>query len=157
LNDKNYLRYLKLYDEVKKHYLVLNKAFESLSHYDMKNYEENLELLRILDQIAYRFSKLQDSIGKLLRAYLTLKGENVENLPIIDVINLAEKFNLPIDKKFWFEMREIANLITCEYEEDYEKIIITLELIKSSLQRFKELIEALRWKSKRLEVKGWDF
>jgi hypothetical protein len=96
LNDKNYLRYLKLYDEVKKHYLVLNKAFDSLSHYDMKNYEDDLELLRILDQIAYRFSKLQDSTGKLLRIYLTLKGENVENLPIIDVINLAEKFNLPM-------------------------------------------------------------
>jgi len=144
LNDKNYLRYLKLYDEVQKHYLVLNKAFDSLSHYDTKNYEENLELLRILDQIAYRFSKLQDSTGKLLRAYLALKGENVENLPIIDVINLAEKFNLPIDKKFWFEMREIRNLITHEYEEDYKKIINTLELIKNSLQRFKELIEALR-------------
>jgi uncharacterized protein with HEPN domain len=110
----------------------------------MKNYEENLELLRILDQIAYRFSKLQDSTGKLLRSYLTLKGENVENLPIIDVINLAEKFNLSIDKKFWFEMREIRNLITHEYEEDYEKIINTLELIKNSLQRFKELIKALR-------------
>jgi len=157
LIEKNYLRYLKLYDAVKKHYLILNKAFDSLGHYDMKNYEENLELLRILDQIAYRFSKLQDSTGKLLRAYLTLKGENVESLPIIDVINLAEKFNLPIDKKFWFEMKEIRNLITHEYEEDYEKIINTLEPIKNSMQRFKEIIETLRWKSKRWKVKGWDF
>jgi uncharacterized protein YutE (UPF0331/DUF86 family) len=41
-------------------------------------------------------------------------------------------------------MREIRNLITHEYEEDYEKIINTLELIKNSLQRFNELIEALR-------------
>jgi uncharacterized protein YutE (UPF0331/DUF86 family) len=47
-------------------------------------------------------------------------------------------------QKFWFEMREIRNLITHEYEEDYEKIINTLELIKNSMQRFKELIEALR-------------
>jgi hypothetical protein len=72
----------------------------------MKNYEDDLELLRILDQIAYRFSKLQDPTGRLLRAYLTLKGENVENLPIIDVINLAEKFNHLIDKNFGLKLEK---------------------------------------------------
>ncbi len=61
--------------------------------------------LGLLDQIAYRYIKLQDTLGKLIRTYFLLKGENVENLTMIDIIVLAERVGLPIDENLWTDLK----------------------------------------------------
>lgn len=145
-------KYNKLHSEIQKHLFRLEQAFEKLKTLkglpiavmdvaDLLNKEEGVMLL---DQIAYRFSKLQDSLGRLLRAYLTLKGENVEHLPIIDVINLLEKFGFEITPEKWFELREIRNSIAHEYEDEYEKIAWTLNKIYSELPYLKRLFNELQ-------------
>lgn len=63
--------------------------------------KEKLYTLSLLDTIAYRFSKLQESIGKLLRIYLFIQGEETERLFMKDIINLAEKRGLSINWGKW--------------------------------------------------------
>ena len=86
-------RYEKYYTEAQKHLDRLNFAFQALKDnglfpLDSVKVERILQdysLTAILDQIVYRYSKLQDILAKLIRSYLYLKGENVENLTMVDV------------------------------------------------------------------------
>jgi len=92
------------------------------------------ESVAILDQIAYRFTKLQESLGKLIRLYLWLKGEDVENLPMVDVINLADRYGLGATEKWWFRLRTLRNSIVHEYEENTIWKLAYLDRLNTSLQ-----------------------
>lgn len=80
------------------------------------------EQLRILDQIAYRFTKLQDTMGqKVLPTILELAQE-----PIAPDATFAEKLNwlermraLPSVEE-WKKLRVARNAIAHEYPDDYE-------------------------------------
>nr|MCR5854386.1 nucleotidyltransferase substrate binding protein [Thermodesulfobacteriota bacterium] len=80
--------------------------------------------------MAYRFSKLYEGIGKLLRLYLLIQGEEVEELFMRDVINLAEKRGLAINWEQWATMRELRNILTHEYPQEEEEITKTLNKVK---------------------------
>ena len=52
---------------------------------------EELDSLAYCDQIIYRFSKLQDTMGaKLFKALLLYQGENIDK-PFLDLLNRLEK------------------------------------------------------------------
>ena len=80
------------------------------------------EQLRILDQMAYRFTKLQDTMGqKVLPTILELAHE-----PIAPDATFAEKLNwlermgaLPSAEE-WKKLRVARNAIAHEYPDDYE-------------------------------------
>jgi hypothetical protein len=80
------------------------------------------EQLRILDQLAYRFTKLQDTMGqKVLPAILELAQE-----PIASDATFAEKLNwlermgaLPSADE-WKKLRVARNAIAHEYPDDRE-------------------------------------
>ncbi len=146
------LRYKSYYKEVNKHLERLEKAFKKLQNFgylpldkeSVKTILENDDLIPILDQIIYRYSKLQETLGKLIRTYLYLKGENVENMPIIDVINMASKYGIALDKEKWFELRELRNMLVHEYEDELFKIADTLNKIFKEIDLIKEVIKQLR-------------
>ncbi len=115
-----------------------------LDRVKVENILKDDKLVPFLDQIAYRFSKIQDNLGKLIRMFLFLKGENVENLTIIDVLNLSERYNLGINKEKWFELRELRNLIVHEYESQTERIAETINRIYDELGYLKGLLDKLR-------------
>jgi len=147
-------RYKILYEETSKHIKRLRSAFNNLKSkagfpLDSAKVESILKddkLVPFLDQIAYRFSKIQDNLGKLIRMYMFLKGENVENLTMIDVLNLSERYNLGINKEKWFELRELRNLIVHEYESQTEKIAETINRIYNELSYLDRLLDKLRIK-----------
>ncbi len=146
------LRYKKSYKETNKHLERLKKAYKMLSSKDLlpldsEKVEKILDdeyLTAMLDQIVYRYSKLQDSLSKLIRNYLYIKGENVENLTMVDVLNKAEKFELGITKEKWFKLRELRNILVREYEDEKFKIAETLNRIYDELKYFENLLENLR-------------
>jgi len=80
------------------------------------------EQLRVLDQMAYRFTKLQDTMGqKILPAILDLAQE-----PIVPDATFAEKLNwlermgaLPSAEE-WKKLRVARNAIAHEYPDDHE-------------------------------------
>jgi len=67
--------------------------------------------LAFADQIIYRFSKAQDSMGaKLFKAFMFFQDENVDK-PFMDILNSLEKLEiLEVDE--WFELREIRYVPT---------------------------------------------
>jgi uncharacterized protein with HEPN domain len=145
-------KYLFLYEEITKHLQRLERAFTNLNNtlglpLTAEKVEKILSddiLSSFLDQIAYRFSKIQDSLGKLIRSYLFLKGENVENLTMIDVLNYAEKYNLKINKEKWFELRELRNAITHEYERELSKVAETINKIYEEIEYLRNIVESLK-------------
>ncbi len=87
-------------------------------------------LLRILDQIAYRFTKLQDSMGeKMLPLILELAQEPV----ILSSATFAEKLNrlewlgaIPSVEE-WKKLRVARNAITHEYPDDPEMRLVAIK------------------------------
>jgi len=149
------LAFKKLFRENERHLKRLRSAFKKINElgfsFPLTNNEVELLLsseegTMVLDQIAYRFSKLQDSIGKLIRNYLYLLGENVENLPMIDVINLAQRIGLPISEEKWFELRALRNAISHEYEEETEKIANLVNRIYKEANFFSQLLNSVKAK-----------
>ena len=144
-------KYHKTSTEIKKHLLRLENAFKRLAeNSSFPLTSDQVERLladettvAILDQIVYRFSKLQDSLGKILRLFLSLRGENVENLTMIDVINLAQKRGIDINADSWFELRELRNILTHEYEDECEEIANVLNTIYQKIGYFHHLFSQL--------------
>lgn len=93
-------KFLKVLQEEEKHLKRLKEAYSLLKelgyelHLNGRSVEELLKIRKgtmALDQIAYRFSKLQGSLGKLLRA--------VESLSMVDVFSTAEKLRFPVSEE----------------------------------------------------------
>lgn len=144
-------KYQKFLKDTLRHYEILQKALKELekvksfplSEKDVVELKENLQSLSLLDTIAYRFSKLQESIGKLLRVYLALKGEETEELFMRDIIHLAEKRGLAINWEKWATMRELRNTLTHEYPEEEGVIAEALNKVNSLISELKLLISQL--------------
>lgn len=147
---KEKLKFEKNLNELNKHIKKLNQKFNYLKNvYEIPlnaNYVESIiedENDDTLDVIAYRFSKLQDILGRSIRLWLYLKGENIENLTMIDILNLANKFGINIDTQKWFDLRSLRNSISHEYEDNYEKIADTLNQIYNYLDELNFIIKVL--------------
>jgi len=135
--------------ELNKHKNVIENIFETFERiYKIPIKEEDVEDLinlniTLLDSLAYRFSKFQDTLGKAIKVWFYLKGENVDNLTIIDVINLAEKIGFSINKDIWWRCRSIRNRISHEYEEDYSKIALIINDIYELFPLLKKVLKEL--------------
>lgn len=105
----NKFKFLKVLNECEKHIkrldYVFNKLYKNFKYpLNPENIIEIVEddkLVESLDQITYRFAKLQDSMGKLFRYFLINKGENIETMTMIDTINLLERIGINIDSNEW--------------------------------------------------------
>ncbi|MCX7821447.1 MAG: nucleotidyltransferase substrate binding protein [Brevinematales bacterium] len=143
------LKYKSYLSECSKHLSILKNNFEKISNYLPINQDKinelynNEETLSILDQIAYRYIKIQDTIGKLIRVYLFLKGEDINEKAMIDIINIGEKIGIPIDEELWLKMRVIRNMITHEYPESLQDIAKSINEVHKLLPKFIKLFEFL--------------
>ena len=72
--------------------------------------------LALFDQLIYRFSKLQDSMGsRLFKQLLEALEEDISGLPFIDILYKMEKLNLLENAKDWIVLRQIRNTVSHEY------------------------------------------
>ena len=101
------------------------QKMQSLLPLDKEGYDNlTSEQISFSDQLIYRFSKLQDIMGqKLFRLILKGLGEEIENLPFIDILNMMEKLQLIEDHKQWLMLRETRNLVTHEYPFNKDEFI----------------------------------
>ena len=106
----------------------------------------NPDLVAALDQFAYRFTKLQDVISvQLFRRFaLDVLHEPVESLPIIDILNLLERYGYLPSVARWQEIREIRNQITHEYRLDPGELIVTLEIAFGMVTEMAEIVALLK-------------
>ena len=110
-----------------------------LDNYSIETISNNPELLAYSDQVIYRFSKLQDTIGaKLFKSYLLAQGESIDK-PFIDILNQLEKDKiLSVDE--WFELRDLRNEIAHEYEDDTDNIQNILNTIYKKKELLKQIL-----------------
>lgn len=106
----------------------------------------NPALVATLDQFAYRFTKLQDvmSVQLFRRFALDVLHEPVESLPIIDILNLLERYGYLPSVARWQEIREIRNQITHEYRLDPSELIVTLEIAFGMVAEMSEILAKLK-------------
>ncbi len=82
-----------------------------------------------IDQLNFRFSKLQDTIGEsILKGALVLSKEDVKKMTFIDILNRLEGLEI-IDKNIWLNLREVRNEIAYEYSFNQNKVVDNINLI----------------------------
>ena len=123
-------------NESYKHLKRLNQAFNQLSSkysfpIDKSSYQDilnNIQDLAFSDQVIYRFSKLQDTMGaKLFKSLLLYQGENI-NKPFLDILNSLEQIDV-INVEEWFEIRDLRNEIAHDYSDNEDVAIEILNTI----------------------------
>jgi hypothetical protein len=104
------------------HALAHSKRVLPLSNENIENLSD--DDITYLDQLIYRFMKLQDTMGeKLFPLMLSLVGEQVDSKPFIDILNRLERLELIPSRQEWTLWRELRNDLAHEYpDEIYERI-----------------------------------
>lgn len=99
------------------------------------------EELSFIDQLIFRFSKLQDSMGgKLFPAILENLGEEVKALPFIDRLGKLEELKIISSADDWLLLRETRNVVTHEYPFITDEVIQGLNLLSKHYQLIKEIL-----------------
>lgn len=84
--------------------------------------------VRTLDQMVFRFGRLQDAMGtRLLPALLQLTQEWHDNEPFIDKLNRAEKLGMLPSADQWQLLRELRNQTAHEYPTHPELVMANLQ------------------------------
>ncbi len=88
------------------------------------------EELSFLDQLIFRFSKMQDSMGgRLFPSILENLGEETQGVPFIDLLNKLEELNIINSTGEWMLLRETRNIVTHEYPFVTDEVIQGLNLL----------------------------
>lgn len=100
----------------------------------------NEDEISSIDQIIYRFSKLQDTIGqKLFKAVLNFLDEEVTNKSSIDIFNRLEQLEIIENHEIWKDLRDLRNELAHEYEEDENETAQKLNTLfekKSDIEKY---------------------
>jgi len=119
--------------ECNQHKKRLQGAKEKLQDIMPLNVEKYNELddifISIIDQLIFRFSKLQDTMGdKIFPSILELNGENVKKMTFIDRLNRLEELEL-LYQVDWMSLRKERNEIAHEYSFNQEEVVDSINLI----------------------------
>ncbi len=111
---------------------------------DMAQLERDRLLLRLTDQILFRFTKLQDALGeRLVPATLQQLAEPFEDWPMRDRLERLEKLGyLAVDD--WLRWRERRNRLAHEYPDQHE---LRFAVLKAAIGAAGERVNAYAcWK-----------
>jgi hypothetical protein len=87
---------------------------------DWKTLEADRDRVRLVDQLLFRFIKLQDAVGeRLVPASLTALDEPYEDWSMRDRLNRLEKLGY-LDVDNWLTWREVRNRLAHEYPDKPE-------------------------------------
>ena len=87
------------------------------------------EKRRLLDQFAYRYTRMQDDMGnKLLPACLSALGEEIASMAAIDRFNRLEKLGWLPSSEQWFLLRKVRNEFAHDYPDSLPERFARLSL-----------------------------
>ncbi len=138
-------------EELERHRARMLYAKKQIEEWDFLDEEifEDPQKVAVIDSFIFRFSKMQDAMGKkLFPLTLQLLEEDVENLPFIDWLNRLERLGLIPSAEEWLQLRSLRNLIIHTYPWETEKILKNLkealkatELLEEVYATFRKLLE----------------
>lgn len=101
--------------------------------------------LALFDQLIYRFSKLQDSMGtRLFKQLLEVLEEDISGIPFIDILFKMEKLNLIDNTKDWIALRQTRNTVSHEYPFYKEIQIEELNLLPEEVKKLSTIWNKLK-------------
>lgn len=94
-----------------------------------------------IDQLVYRFTKLQDTLGEsIFKGIMILSKENVKKMTFLDILNRLEELEI-IEKNRWIALRDIRNEATHEYSFNQEEVVESINLIYKKSRELLEIYE----------------
>jgi len=97
-----------------------------------------------LDQLIFRFSKLQDSMGsRLFITLLQCTGEDTRGKTFIDILTKLEELQLIPDAKAWLSLRETRNVVSHEYPFVTDEIIDGLNTLMIQVLELTSVLEKI--------------
>ena len=108
----------------------------------LAQFEQDKSLLRLLDQLLFRYTKLQDAVGeRLIPATLAHLQEPFEAWPMRDRLNRLEKLGY-LNTLQWMKWREIRNHLSHEYpaseDERFAAIAAAIKAGEELLQLYQQ-------------------
>lgn len=106
----------------------------------------NEDEIEHLDQMIYRFTKLQDAMGRrLMRSlYFLLEPESDPAIPFIDILNRLEKMDILSSVDNWEQFRELRKNLAHEYPERVTDTVLTLNRLYRELPKLIEQYRSMR-------------
>ena len=106
--------------------------------------ELSQEQISHTDQLIFRFSQLQDTMGtRLFPLILQGLGEYVQILPFIDTLNKLEKLLVIESAEQWLSLRETRNLVTHEYPGNEKEMVDGLNELRLHSQYLSSVLNNL--------------
>jgi hypothetical protein len=112
-------------------------------------------IIEHIDQLVYRFTKLQDSMGRRLFPSLFYYLEpELDDIPFLDILNGLEKYGIIESTEKWQEFRIIRNSLAHDYPNAIGQTVTVLNQLYSDTIQFLELFNsAVNFVSKREDLK----
>lgn len=136
------------------HGRALQEALDDLGQRSLGADGLNLERLtkedrRLLDQFAYRYTRLQDDMGtRLIPASLRALEEETSSMAMLDRLNRLEQIGWLPSAEEWIKLRAIRNEFTHDYPEETEE---RYERLRLAIESAKMLIEIVAGFEKRIK------
>ena len=98
-----------------------------------------------IDQMVYRFSKLQDSIGeRLFKSVLIFLEEDIKNKPFLDVLNRLEQLEILPRKDEWLRLRQLRNELSHEYSNEDEENVAVLNMLFDEIKTINSIFLTIK-------------
>lgn len=132
-----------------RHIVRINEALDSLGLDGPMSVEQYVDLsaeqIRCIDQFIFRFAKLQDAMGgKLFRYILEYLDEDVLELPMRDILNKLERFQIVPDAHEWVYIRELRNNVAHDYPQSDNEVVSAVNELISKLDTVASIYDNLK-------------
>jgi hypothetical protein len=142
-----------LYEKVKstiseqeKNFIHISHALEKLKPYLPIGSEhlDDKDVVEHIDQMIFRFMKIQDGIGRrLIQMIVEALEADASQMTFIDKLNKLEKFGL-MDSAEWNIYRKIRNDLTHTYPEEQEDLFETINAAVAIIPSLEETYLKMR-------------
>lgn len=102
-----------------------------------------------IDQLVFRFTKLQDELGNnTFRFLLEFLEEDVTGKPFRDILNILERLCIIDSSDSWLALRELRNDLTHEYPLMLEETVNKLNHLYTQLQLLNTILSTVQQHAK---------
>ena len=134
------------FNETKKHIAKIEsvkRALDNIMPLDIESFDKLSEIKQDkLDVLVFRFSKLQDLLGrKIFRTILEYSGFDT-NISFVKILSELEKESL-LNVDRWISLRDVRNAIAHEYPNEEENMIEEINFIYKEVWYLVELSKKL--------------
>ena len=132
--------------EQERNFIHLYHALEKLAPYlpIVDEHLDDKDVVEHIDQLIFRFTKIQDGIGRrLIPLIIEAIEADTSEMTFIDKLNRLEKFGL-MEPGEWNIYRKIRNDLTHSYPEEKETLLEAINEAVAIVQRLDETYQKMR-------------